>query len=141
VSGSIHLSSEQRAQVSRYAARAYPEECCGVLIGRRSGSAAQVDEILPTENRAEDRTRRYEIDPKALIDAHLTARERGAEVVGYYHSHPESPAVPSERDRSTAWTDTSYLIVRVERGGATGIRSWSLSSGEGAFREEEVCLG
>jgi proteasome lid subunit RPN8/RPN11 len=85
-----------------------PAECCGLLLGM----AGSVTEAAPTANIADDRRSRFVIDPKDHIDARRTARARGLEVVGFYHSHPRSPAVPSETDRDEAtYPDHLYLIV------------------------------
>ena len=80
------------------AARAAPEECCGILLGREGA----IDETRPTRNLALDPRRRFEIDPQALVDAHRAARAGGPQVVGYFHSHPDGPAEPSATDRAQA---------------------------------------
>jgi len=76
------------------AARTSPEECCGVLLGREG----HIDAVVPAANVADDRLRRFEIDPLALLAAHRAAREGGPKVLGYYHSHPEGHPVPSATD-------------------------------------------
>ena len=134
---SIRLSTTQGRKLSRLAAAAYPEECCGFLVGKRLGAAVRVEAVWATENRATDRTRRYEIAPEALIAAHVRAHQAGAQVVGYYHSHPGSPAIPSTSDRAAAWPDVSYLIVPLEQGAPGPLRSWSLRA-DGEFSEEVV---
>ena len=84
-----------------------PRECCGVLIG----SAATVMEAAPAKNIADAPTR-FLIDPQDHIDVIRRARLRGLQVVGFYHSHPHSSAVPSETDRAEAnYPDHLYLIV------------------------------
>jgi proteasome lid subunit RPN8/RPN11 len=84
-----------------------PRECCGVLIG----SAATVTEAAAAKNIA-DASTRFLIDPQDHIDAIRRARQRGLQVVGFYHSHPHSSAVPSETDRAEAnYPDHLYLIV------------------------------
>ena len=83
------------------AARAAPEECCGILLGREGA----IDETRPTRNLALDPRRRFEIDPQALVDAHRAARAGGPQVVGYFHSHPDGPAEPSATDRAHATGD------------------------------------
>lgn len=83
------------------AARAAPEEACGLLLGR----GGRVRETRPTANCATDRLRHFEIEPQALIDAHRAARAGGPQVVGYYHSHPAGAAEPSVTDRALAGHD------------------------------------
>jgi len=94
--------------VVAHAREAAPAECCGVLLGTGNMVVAAVR----TENIAAEPTRRFEIDPQDHIDARRDARGRGLAVLGFYHSHPHSPAVPSPTDLAEAnYPDHLYLIV------------------------------
>lgn len=93
--------------------------------------------MLPAANRHQTPRSHYLIDPKTVLIAHEEARAAGLEIVGYYHSHPDGPAVPSRKDLEDAWPDTSYLIVAVGSGGVEA-RSWRLDERGGAFVEERV---
>src|SRR5262249_58269771 len=85
-----------------------PNECCGMLIGH----ADSIDEAVPARNIAEHPATRFLIDPRDHLDALREARRRGADVVGFYHSHPRSDAVPSATDRVEAtYPDCLFLIV------------------------------
>ena len=121
---------------------AYPEECCGVMIGRvESGSGEVViSEVQSAENEREDSRRhnRFLISPQALLEAQRSARERGLDVLGYYHSHPDHPARPSEFDREHAWPGTSYLIISVEEGSVVDATSWRLADDRSRFDQEEL---
>lgn len=87
-----------------------PAECCGMLIGR-DGS---IDDAARAKNIAED-PRRFLLDPKDHIDARRAARGRGLEVIGFYHSHPHSPAWPSPTDiADAAYPEAVHLIVSLE---------------------------
>jgi proteasome lid subunit RPN8/RPN11 len=86
-----------------------PAECCGLLIG----TAESIVEAARTDNLATD-PNRFEMDPGDHIRARREARTRGLDVLGFYHSHPRSPATPSARDRDEAWyPGYLYLIVSV----------------------------
>jgi proteasome lid subunit RPN8/RPN11 len=98
------------------AARVRPEECCGLLLG----GPGTIEEARPAANVAAERLRRFEIDPQALVDAHRAARSGGAQVVGYYHSHPSGPAAPSETDRALAAGDGSVWAII----GESGVTFW-----------------
>lgn len=98
------------------AERAAPEECCGILFGRPGA----IETALRTTNVAQDRLRRFEIDPQALVDAHRHARRGGTPVAGYYHSHPDGPAEPSEVDRASASGDGMIWAVV----GKPGVAFW-----------------
>ena len=94
--------------VVAHARAAAPDECCGLLLG----AGGSVVAARPARNAADDAGRRFVVDPKDHIDGRREARARGIEVVGFYHSHPRSPAAPSETDRAQAsYDDHLYLIV------------------------------
>jgi proteasome lid subunit RPN8/RPN11 len=91
-----------------------PAECCGMLVGKD----ASIDEAVRATNIAASPTR-FLIDPRDHIDARRAARSHGVEVLGFYHSHPRSPAWPSPADViEAAYPDSVYLIVSLERGAA-----------------------
>jgi proteasome lid subunit RPN8/RPN11 len=94
--------------VVAHAREAAPAECCGLLIG----SPASVVDALRTRNIADDPASRFLVDPKDHFDGRREARRRNLDVVGFYHSHPRSPAIPSARDRAEAsYPEDLYLIV------------------------------
>ena len=94
--------------VVAHAHEAAPAECCGLLLGDRNLVVA----AARTRNTANDPTRRFEVDPQDHIDARRDARGRGLAVLGFYHSHPRSPAEPSPTDLAEAsYPDHLYLIV------------------------------
>jgi proteasome lid subunit RPN8/RPN11 len=122
-----------------HAESAYPEECCGFLIG--SGEAAQttVRHLLPTPNeRTDHRDRRYFIGPETVLAAHRDARHRGLEIVGFYHSHPDASPQPGTFDRENAWPGVSYLIIPVLRGAAGPPASWRLREDSSGFDLEPL---
>jgi proteasome lid subunit RPN8/RPN11 len=96
------------AQMVRHAREAAPAECCGLLFG----DVAAIVEAVRTRNVADHPAARFLVDPKDHFDGRRAARERGLEVIGFYHSHPRSPALPSETDRAeAAYPDRLYFIV------------------------------
>jgi proteasome lid subunit RPN8/RPN11 len=125
-------------KIRRHAEREYPEECCGVLLGRLTGAEREVIEARACANAAppEARRTRYAIAPAELIAAQRAARERGLAIVGFYHSHPDHPAQPSATDRAeAAWPDSVYLIVAVSAAGAGEMSAFQLS-GDAATKVE-----
>jgi proteasome lid subunit RPN8/RPN11 len=140
----IVISAEQRKIICNQAEGVYPEECCGILLGKIVGISKTVVEVIPTINawsKAEsdelDRSKnnRYSIDPQDIFTAQKRARELGLEIIGFFHSHPDYPAIPSMCDRSQAWEIYSYPIVSVINGKVREIKSWVLDS-DGVFQEE-----
>jgi proteasome lid subunit RPN8/RPN11 len=136
VSYRLRIPSELSARLSGEAAERAPEECCGVLLGRRSGRVGVVAATRGAANLARDRRRRYVVDPAVLIASARSARELGLQVLGYYHSHPRGDAEPSAEDFSNAWPDMSYLILG--RGPTADARCWRLAADGAAFEPEEL---
>ena len=127
----LKLPAALAAELLAHAERAYPEECCGVLLGRARGDAREVVEARACANARAGRRDRYAIAPEELIAAQRAARERGLELLGFYHSHPDHPLEPSATDRAEAyWEGCSYVIVSVAGGQAGELRSFRLSGGE-----------
>ena len=108
----LHVTRAALDRLLAEAARAAPEECCGILLG----GDGLIEEARPAANVAADPRRRFEIDPQALVDAHRAARAGGPQVIGYYHSHPAGPAEPSATDRAEAAHDGSVWAIVGERG-------------------------
>ncbi len=121
----------------RHAEETYPHECCGILIGTVEGDTRTVESAIPCHNtRTDSPQSRYDIDPRELIRAQREARERGLEVIGFYHSHPDHPAQWSPTDLEEAhWIGCSYVIISVENGEATQTASFALI---GTIEEDKV---
>ncbi|MBI5597375.1 MAG: M67 family metallopeptidase [Elusimicrobia bacterium] len=140
------LSPALEAAVRAHAARAYPEECCGLLAGPLPDSFGTPEAaVVPVEAAALDnawgegpRGNRYAFDPRALLAAERDLDRRGLAVLGVYHSHPDAPAWPSPFDLERAWPSYAYLIVSV-RGRAPGeARVWTLSPDRRSFLEGDL---
>jgi proteasome lid subunit RPN8/RPN11 len=135
----LFISARHLQTIARHAGVSYPEECCGFLIGRAAGREVLVERVLSVGNEREDsRHNRYVIRPETVLAAQKEARVLGLDVVGYYHSHPDHPAVPSDFDREHAWPGVSYLIVSVEKGKVAAARSWRLTDDRERFEEEVI---
>ena len=131
------ITPDHLGEIGRHGEATYPEECCGFLIGRAAGDTTTVERLLPVDNERQDsRHNRFVINPETVLAAHKEARAAGADVVGYYHSHPDHPSRPSDFDREHAWPGLSYLIVSVQQGRAADARSWRLTDDRERFDEE-----
>jgi proteasome lid subunit RPN8/RPN11 len=129
------LDAEMRA----HAKRDYPNECCGFLIGKRGDEGVIVHEARPAENMREDSLRnRFEIDPEEYMRVDQKARESQLGIVGYYHSHPDAPAVPSEFDREHAWPVYCYIIISVLRGQPAEMNNWLLLDDHSGYTQDAV---
>jgi proteasome lid subunit RPN8/RPN11 len=121
----------------------YPHECCGFLIGGFRDGLKVVAEVFPISNAREEehKRNRFLIRPEELLRGEQHARERGLDVVGFYHSHPDAEARPSSYDLEHAWPTYSYIIVSVCEGSAREVRSWELRPDRSQFEEETIIKG
>ena len=110
-----------------------PYEACGVLVGTINGSTALVEKALPVTNAKRTRTS-FELDPKEHYNAWNEAGKNGREIVGVFHTHPVSSAVPSLWDRETMQNDTSVWLI----GGADGMRAYVWENGMKAVKIVEI---
>ncbi len=151
----LTISKPQREAIRQHGARDYPSECCGVLLGTTNGSKKVVREVVALKNLRHDPERaqelvpledpgresernRFLIDPQEQLKVEKEARQRGLEVLGYYHSHPDHPARPSNYDREHAWPWYSYVILSVEKGEAKDLTCWRLAEDRSMFQPEQV---
>lgn len=136
---SLRLRAIHTEQVHAHLCRAYPEEGCGVLLGRDEGAMRTVERVAEFENQREDsRRNRYLISPEQLLTVEREAREEGLDVLGFFHSHPDHPAMPSAFDLEHAWPYYSYLIVSVEQGRVADARAWRLAPDRSRFEPETL---
>ncbi len=142
---SLHISKADYEALRQHAEQAYPDECCGVLVGKLVGGERHVHRIVPCHNiRIGDAHKRYEIDPVELVRVQREARESEMEIVGFYHSHPDHPAQPSPTDLEHAhWIGCSYVITSVQQGRASDTRSFLLTGTmeeDKGFAEEDLVI-
>ncbi|MGH7723262.1 MAG: M67 family metallopeptidase [Candidatus Dormibacteria bacterium] len=133
--GDIDLAMAADARIRELGAAAYPDEGCGVLLGRHAGGRVEIVDASSGTNLNTDRSRdRYLLDPADTVRADREARERGLDIVGYWHSHPDHPAQPSQFDTDHAWLDYVYVIVTTTADGAGDLNGFTLSDEGGPFR-------
>ena len=135
----LKLGEELSNAIRAHSVESYPCECCGALLGRDGENSREVFALVSLTNRRDDSPRnRFSITPEDVRLAEQKARERGLEVIGWYHSHPDSPAQPSEFDREHAWPWYSYIIVRSEEQGTREMTSWRLADDRASFAPEAI---
>lgn len=134
-------------QIRQHCEREYPNEACGAIIGDGDGlkTAWKVSFVYESTNVFSgageddfDRRRRYLIAPEFQMKAEVSARAKGLQVIGYYHSHPDHPAHPSEFDRQHAWVGYAYLICAVAQGRSGDLNGFSLNEDQGKFLEVSI---
>jgi len=135
----IRIRRAHAEAIVAHAERSYPHECCGFLLGAAPDNVKQVREIRGASNARDDSpANRYRIDPDEMFRVQRASQERGDEILGFYHSHPDVEARPSDYDRTHAWPWYSYVIVPVMRGGAGAPLAWVLDDRENRFAEETL---
>ena len=142
----LKISSELADKIRAHGVETYPHECCGALLGRDTEVAdrsvyREIHALYPLVNRRDDSPRnRFSVNSQDVLDAEKAARSQDLEVVGWYHSHPDHPARPSQYDRDHAWPWYSYIIVSVANRVPEDLTSWRLTDDRSEFESEEICL-
>jgi proteasome lid subunit RPN8/RPN11 len=137
----LRLPRAALASLRAHAQAAFPEEACGFLLGRADLHGTRKEVVLAQEaanQKQDERTRRYLIEPAQLLQAEDAAQQAGLDILGFYHSHPTGVARPSEFDRAHAWPWYSYVIVGVTAGKAGEVASWRLADDRSAFNPEDM---
>ena len=130
----VVVPGEILQRIRRHGEETYPHECCGFMLGRAEDGMQRIMEIRSQPNeRTESRENRFVISPEQFKAAEAYARKAGLQLVGIYHSHPDSPARPSEYDRDHAWPWFSYVIVSVKGGKAAEANAWQLRDDRSGF--------
>ncbi len=134
----VELAAAAREAIRREAARAYPHEGCGALLGREPDV---VSETLALANQEPNSPRtRFVVSPRDYLAAEQQADARGLTLLGFWHSHPDHPARPSETDRAFAWPGLLTVVVAVERGRPREITAWALPAPEQPFRQLDLAV-
>jgi proteasome lid subunit RPN8/RPN11 len=148
----VGISAELAEKIREHGVATYPYECCGALLGRdndivelsdsemqQSIFCRRVCSLYPLVNRRDDSPRnRFSVTADDVREAEKAARAQGLDVIGWYHSHPDHPARPSDYDRDHAWPWYSYIIVSVHTGVAQDMTSWRLKDDRTEFLEEKI---
>lgn len=152
----LQISPEAAAALAAHAEATYPDECVGLLLGTYEGEVKVAVAALAVENRWEGQVRladtddptsrrdRFYLDPRDYLRADREASARGLDLVGIYHSHPDYPATPSERDRVGAQaiggSSFAFVIQSVRAGKAAELASWLLADEGARFEQEELAI-
>jgi len=128
----LRISRSHYDALRQHGEETYPHECCGVLLGRFDCEQRVVTSVARCGNTRDDSPHnRYNIDPKELIRIQREGRERGEDIIGFYHSHPDHPAMWSATDLAEAhWFGCSYAISSVDNGKAAITNSFELTGSE-----------
>ncbi len=136
----LSIPAAQLEHIRREGAQAYPDECCGLLIGSAALERKNVLRILPVPNeRLEaERFHRFLITPEVYLQGERSAQAEGLDVLGFYHSHPNAEARPSQYDLDHAWPWYSYVIVATTAAGPEQLTAWVLADDRSRFHPEPI---
>src|SRR6202008_2442497 len=130
----LKISPKDYSEIRRHGEETYPHECCGVLLGQMDGDARIVTSTARCGNtRTDSPQNRYHIDPKELVRIQRQGRERGEDIIGFYHSHPDHPAQWAKTDLEEAHgIGCSYVLTRVAQAKADMTNSCDLPGSDEA---------
>lgn len=131
----VVLGPGVRAAIEQHGRDAYPHECCGALLG--DGDRILATHPLPNVT-TEGPRRRFRIDDRDYLASERQATAAGLTLMGFYHSHPDHPAVPSQYDLDHAWPTFVYPIVAIRGGEPEALRAWALKADRSAFDERPI---
>jgi proteasome lid subunit RPN8/RPN11 len=129
----LNIQRKDYQALRQHGEETYPHECCGVLLGQMNEDGVRaVSSIARAGNtRTDSAHNRYNIDPKELIRIQREGRQRGEDIIGFYHSHPDHPAQWSKTDLAEAhWFSCSYVITSVEKGKAVLTNAFELTGSD-----------
>jgi len=134
----LKISEDLAARIRAHGVETYPHECCGAILGSDDTDRV-VRDLMPLQNRRDDSPRnRFEVTPDDVRLAEKTAREKKPDLIGWYHSHPDAPARPSEYDREHAWPWYSYIIVSIQKGAPHDMNSYRLQDDRASYDPEPI---
>ncbi len=133
----VSITAAVDAEIRRHGAETFPHECCGALVG--DDAAGRIAATVPLPNTTDEGPRRrFLVRPSDYRLAEQRATELGGELLGFYHSHPDHPARPSQFDLDHAWPTFAYVIVSVMNGAADAMTVWYLKADRSTFEEGEL---
>lgn len=133
---SLRLGPGVHEAIRREAARSYPHEGCGALLGRTLGHVSETL-ALPNEETGSPRTR-FTVSPRDYLAVEESADARGLLLLGFWHSHPDHPARPSTTDRMFAWPGLLTLVIAVEGGDPRDLTAWEVPGPDSPFRQLDL---
>jgi len=138
----LELQPGHDQAIRQHGQGALPNECCGFLLGHDQNGVRRIVSVVPAINERipQQQHNRFSITPEAYMKADKAAREQKLELLGFYHSHPNAPARPSQYDLDHAWPVYSYLIVSVRDGNAREMTSWVLRDDRSEFEKQSIMI-
>ena len=134
----VVIPDNEIKRIRAHGEETYPEECCGVLIGELNNHNIITETRKAINTNAGSKNTRYNIDPRYFVQLDNELEEKGLEIKGIYHSHPDHPSKPSQFDLDHAWPNFSYIVLSVVNGKAYVLTSWRLIITRENFEQESI---
>lgn len=136
----LEISTEDADAIRGHGEETFPDECCGFMLGEAKGENRRVAELLRADNVREEEAKhnRFLISPEDYLKSEKAARAKGLDVIGFYHSHPNAPAKPSQYDLDHGWPWYSYVIVSILDNVSDAMTSWIMADDRSQFDEEAI---
>ena len=136
----LEISKEDADTIRDHGEETFPHECCGFMLGEANGENRRVTELLRADNVREEEAKhnRFLISPEDYLKGEKAARAKGLDVIGFYHSHPNAPAKPSQYDLDHGWPWYSYVIVSSLDKVSEAMTSWIMADDRSRFDEEAI---
>lgn len=135
----IKIENRLLNQIKENGEKTYNAECCGAIFGKPENGSFNIIELMEFNNeRSDNKERRYLISPVQYMHSEKIASEKKLELLGFYHSHPDHPAIPSQFDTDHAFPNFIYMIVSVQKGKAKDLTSWKLFEDRTGFEKLEI---
>jgi len=135
----IRIETEPWQAMVAHARRTYPNECCGAMLGTLDGDSKNVREAIALDNAFEGaQAARYELRPEDLLKADKAARDRGMDLIGIYHSHPDCDAYFSTTDLQNSCPWYSFVVLSIQKGDFHHANSWLPNPDQTAAEKEEL---
>ena len=136
----LEISTEDADAIRGHGEETFPNECCGFMLGEAKGEDRRVAELLRADNVREEEAKhnRFLISPEDYLKSEKAARAKGLDVIGFYHSHPNAPAKPSQYDLDHGWPWYSYVIVSILDNVSDAMTSWIMADDRSRFDEEAI---
>jgi proteasome lid subunit RPN8/RPN11 len=133
----MRISDLHLKNIYAHAKETYPYECLGFLVGTFD-DGGMVHQVVRGTNLNTEQADRFEMDPSEFVQVEKQADNQGLNIIGFYHSHPDWPAIPSQTDINWAWEESYYLIVSVHDGRPFNSGVWLLSEAEPKCFKQEL---
>ena len=135
----IEIEDQPWREMVEHARKAYPNECCGAMLGTMDDGRKRVAMAMPLENAsAGSQRQRYELRPEDLLQADREARQRNMDLIGIYHSHPDCGAYFSETDLKNSCPWYSFVVLSIQKGEFDHANSWLPNAEQTKAEKEEL---